>query len=213
VLGRDLEQRAGVDLGDLLDGSFCRSPLSWLKSSSPSASSTSRRWSSASSALRVTFSVAMIVRSATSARISWIARRVSASMSRRVCSRSSSRLTLACSSDSRSWTSPALRARATISSAWARASRSRWRYSSSSSEASARARSAVSIDSSIALCRLSSAWVIAGHAYLRSTSIAITNASSVQIISPTVGLTRKLELSSSADCACARTNMPSDVIV
>jgi hypothetical protein len=36
--------------------------------------------------LRVTFSVARIVRLATSSRISAIARRVSASMSRRVCS-------------------------------------------------------------------------------------------------------------------------------
>ena len=43
------------------------------------------------SVLRVTFSVARIVRSATSARISWIARRVSVSMSLRACSSSSSR--------------------------------------------------------------------------------------------------------------------------
>ena len=62
------------------------------KSSSASASSTSRFWSSSVSDLRVTFSVASTVRSATSARISWIARRVSASMSRRVCSIISSRL-------------------------------------------------------------------------------------------------------------------------
>ena len=52
-------------------------PDSAAKSSSATASSTSRRWSSAVSVLRVTFSVARIVRSATSARISWIARRVS----------------------------------------------------------------------------------------------------------------------------------------
>ena len=57
----------------------------------------------------MTFSVASTVRSATSRRISWIARRVSASMSRRVCSMSSSRLARASSIDSRSWTSPALR--------------------------------------------------------------------------------------------------------
>src|SRR3954454_9480000 len=155
----------------------------------------------------------MTVRSATSLRISWIARRVSASMSRRVCSRSSSRWSRAFSSVSRSWTSPALRARATMSSACARASRRRSRYSCSSCCASARVRSATSMDSSIARWRLSSACVIAGHAYLRSTSIATTNASSVQIIRPTFGLTRKLELWSSAEVeACARTNVPSDVI-
>src|SRR3954454_9715172 len=53
---------------------------------------------------------------------------------------------------------------------------------------------------------------MAGQAYLRSTNIAIRNASRLQMIRPTFGRTRKLELSSSADCACARTNMPSDVI-
>jgi hypothetical protein len=41
--------------------------------------------------------------------------------------------------------------------------------------------------------RLSSASVIAGHAHLRRTKSATRNASSVQIISPTFGLTRKLE--------------------
>src|SRR3954451_6710810 len=116
-------------------------------------------------------------------------------MSRRVCSSSSSRLALASSTVSRSCTSPALRARTMISSACARASRSRVRYSSSSAAASARARSAVSIDSSIARWRLSSASVIAGHAHLRRTKNATRNASSVQIISPTLGLTRKLEFS------------------
>ena len=74
-----------------------------LKSSSDSASSTRRRWSSSVSVLRVTFSVASTVRSATSRRISWIARRVSASMSRRVCSISCSRWALASSWASRSW--------------------------------------------------------------------------------------------------------------
>src|SRR4051794_29633207 len=125
-----------------------------------------------------------------------MARRVSASMSRRVCSSSSSRLALASSTVSRSCTSPALRARAMISSAWARASRSRVRYSSSRPAASVRARSAVSIDSSIACWRLSSASVMAGHAHLRRTKNATRNASTVQIISPTLGLTRKLEFSS-----------------
>ena len=71
VLVRDLEQRARVDLGDLLHDLVLvlRRP-SALKSSSPSASSTRRRWSSSVSVLRVTFSVASTVRSATSLRIS-----------------------------------------------------------------------------------------------------------------------------------------------
>ena len=74
----------------------------------------------------------------------------------------------------------------------ARASRSRPRYSSSSAADSARARSAVSIDSSIACWRLSSASVIAGQAHLRRMNSAARKASSVQIISPTLGLMRKL---------------------
>jgi hypothetical protein len=58
--------------------------------------------------------------------------------------------------------------------------------------------SATSIDSSMARWRLSRASVIAGQANLRRTHIATRKASSVQIIRPTFGLTRKLELSSSA---------------
>ena len=106
-----------------LPSSSLDSALRAEKSSSLRASSTRRRWSPSSSDLRVTFSVARTVRSATSLRISWIARRVSASMSRRVCSSISSRASLDASLASRSWTSAALRARATISSAWWRASR------------------------------------------------------------------------------------------
>src|SRR3954469_23704175 len=74
----DLEQRARVDLGDLLHrySPPVLSPASAAKSSSATASSTSWRWSSCVSDLRVTFSVASTVRSATSARICWMARRV-----------------------------------------------------------------------------------------------------------------------------------------
>ena len=138
LLLRDLEQRAGVDGGDLLHGASRRSdrPDSAAKSSSDSASSTSRFWSSSVSVLRVTFSVASTVRSATSLRISWIARRVSCSMSRRVCAIISSRLRLASATTSASLFSAVLRARATISSAWPRASCSRSRYSASSLSAS-----------------------------------------------------------------------------
>ena len=77
-----------------------------------------------SSVLRVTFSVASTVRSATSARISWIARRVSASMSRRVCSIISSRLRARLGERlGLVRPRPSLRARATMSSAWPRAPR------------------------------------------------------------------------------------------
>ena len=83
----DLEQRARVDLGDLLHSAAAvpfragAAPRSRPRRAPPRSS---RRWSSSSSDLRVTFSVASTVRSATSLRISSSARRVSASMSRRV---------------------------------------------------------------------------------------------------------------------------------
>ena len=64
--------------------------------------------------------------------------------------------------------------------------------------ASARVRSAVSIDSTIACWRLSSAAVIWGQASLRNTRKAAKKTSSVQIISPIPGSTRKLPPSSSA---------------
>ena len=70
----DLEQRVGVYAGDLLHRPSSAPPIAPLparaeKSTSASASSTSRFWSSSSSDLRVTFSVASTVRSATSLRI------------------------------------------------------------------------------------------------------------------------------------------------
>jgi hypothetical protein len=55
-----------------------------------------------------------------------------------------------------------------------------------------RVRSAVSIASSIAFWRRSSASRIAGNAKLAQDSIETTNTSSVQIISPTLGVIRKL---------------------
>src|SRR3954462_369144 len=91
-----------------------------------------------------------------------------------------------------SWTfSAARRARTTMSSACSRASRRRSRYSRSSASASSRVRSAASIDDSIAIRRLSSASWIGGNANLRSSRIVTPNAISVQIITPTPGLTRK----------------------
>src|SRR4029079_3155163 len=83
VLPGDLEQRPRVDLCDLLHYRS-RSPERAEKSSSPRASSTRRRWSASSSDLRVTFSVASTVRSATSARICWMAPRLSVLVARPV---------------------------------------------------------------------------------------------------------------------------------
>jgi hypothetical protein len=154
--------------------------------------------------LRVTFSVAATVSPATSWRISWIARRVSASMSRRVCCIISSRLARASAISSCSAASPVLRARATISSAWPRASARRSRYSASSRSASRRVRSAASIESSIAFCRRSSACAMRGNANLASSHIEMPKTSSVQIIRPTSGETRKLPPPLSS---CAKTNM------
>src|SRR6516165_4435681 len=82
VLAGDVEERAAIYPGELLH-QFCVAPGERLeKSSSLSACSTSLRWSSSSSVLRVTFSVAMIVRSATSWRMSSSARWVAAWISR-----------------------------------------------------------------------------------------------------------------------------------
>src|SRR5205807_3630913 len=124
LLASDGEQRARVYLGELLH-------YDWEipeKSSSLSASSTSRRWSASSSVLRVTFSVAMIVRSATSRRRSSSARLVATSISR--CARlvASATVSRPRSLASFSWTSADWRARCTISSACSRACFVRSRY-------------------------------------------------------------------------------------
>src|SRR4051795_4801704 len=78
-----------------------------------------------------------------------------------------------------------------MSSACSRASRSRSRYSLRSWSASTRVRSAASIDSAMALRRLSSASWMRGNASRRRTSSVIPNATSVQIITPMPGWTRK----------------------
>ena len=146
----------------------------------------------------MTFSVAAIVRSATSRRISPSARRVSCSISRRVCSIISSRCFLASDFDSSAKRSDDWRARWTMSSACSRASFSRSRYSWSSSSASSRLRRAASIDSATALARFSSAaWIRGNASRLRMKNVA-RNAISVQIINPRPGETRKLPPSSSA---------------
>src|SRR4051794_34770172 len=127
-----------------------------------------------------------------------MARRVSASMSRRVCSIISSRLVRASASVSFSAASAVRRARATISSACPRASASRSRYSASNWSASARVLSAASIDSSIILWRLSSASAMRGNATFQRKKSVSPNTTSVQTISPTSGVTRKLPPESSA---------------
>ena len=165
-----------------------------------SASSTSRRWSSAVSVLRVTFSVARTVRSATSLRISWIARRVSASMSRRACAMQLLALGAALLRGlaPRGSRPPCARGRRSPRPA-ARASLRRSRYSSSSSSASLRVRSAVSIESSIALLALvERLGDRAGTRTSRSSRSETPKTTSVQIISPTPGVTRKLPPPSSA---------------
>src|ERR1019366_2435789 len=125
----ELGQRACVDLGDLLHQLCVASAEIAEKSSSLSASSTSLRWSASVSVLRVTFSVAMIVRSATSLRMSSRARLVAVSMSRSALRAASASISWPCSLASCSCDSAAWRARWTISSACARASFSRSRYS------------------------------------------------------------------------------------
>src|SRR5437588_10046426 len=199
VLLRNLEERARVDLRDLLhqpaEPPFVRPPSPGAraeKSNSSSVSSIRRLWSSPVSVFRATFSVARTVRSATSLRIWSIARLVSLSISRRVRSMSSSRVFAASDFASSSRRSAARRARLTMSSDCSRASRSRSRYSLRIWSASARVRSAASMDSSIARLRRSRASAIRGKASLRRMNRVIANAISVQIISPTLGVTRKL---------------------
>src|SRR5689334_11511233 len=113
-------------------------------------------------------------------------------MSRLAASTSSSRFSLPAVAASDSAVSAALRARAMMSSACSRASARRARYSTSSSSDSLRCRSAASIDSLIAAARLSSASWIFGKATLLNTHIVTRNRTSVQIIRPRPGLTRKL---------------------
>src|SRR6516165_8730813 len=158
-----LEQRAAIYPGELLH-QFCDAPDERLeKSSSLSASSTSLRWSSSLSVLRVTFSVAMIVRSATSLRMSSSARWVAVSISRSARLAASVTTPWPCSLASFSWVSAAWRARWTISSAWPRASFRRSRYSSSTLSASWRVCSAASMSPSIFFARWSNASPIRGN--------------------------------------------------
>src|SRR3954451_3073200 len=130
--------------------------------------------------------------------MAWMARRVSASMSRRVWAIMSSRLTRASARISPSADSAVRRARATISSACPRASESRSRYSASSASASRRVRSAASMESSMAFWRLSSASVIRGNTARLSTKNTRPKMTSVQTIRPTFGLTRKLSAASTS---------------
>src|SRR5436190_3494786 len=138
-----------------VDGSYRTGSSSMEKSRSLIASSISRRWSASSSTLPVTFAVATSVSSATSARICWSARCVSASIWRRVSS--SRRWRSASVSSLTRWRceSATRRAAVRLSSACPRASPISARCSSSSFRASVRACSAASIDCRIC-CRRSS---------------------------------------------------------
>ena len=211
----DLEQRARVDLGDLLHRrQFRRSaPVRAEKSSSPSASSTRRFWSSSVSDLardllgrqdrEVGDLAADLLDRAARLGLDVLARLLE------------QLLALACAPG------PASRARtprrscaraATMSSACARASLSRSRYSASSSSASVLGLLGRRRSTPRSICaRLSSASSIAGNANLLRTKSVTTKASSVQIISPTFGLTRKLLLSSAAAAAASGRTVPSIV--
>src|SRR3954447_3376701 len=194
VLLGGLEQCARIDLAELFHQLLEALPSGAKaeKSTSASASSMRRFWSSESSDFRATFSVAMIVSLATSLRISSSARRVSAWISRRVRSIASWCSFFAFSFVSASNCSAALRERTRMSSACSRASFRRARYSSSSLSASARVCCAWSIESWISRARFSSASEIRGNANFERISIETKNAISVQIIRPTPGETRKL---------------------
>src|SRR6516165_9400957 len=167
MLTGHLEQRAAIYAGELLH-QFCDASADRLeKSSSSSACSTSLRWSASSSVLRVTFSVAITVKSATSLRMSSSARWVAAWISRSARLVASATSSWPCSLASCSWTSAAWRARWTISSDWLRASFRRSRYSSSTLSACWRVCSAASMSPSIFFARWSSASPIRGNTVLR----------------------------------------------
>src|SRR5436190_818268 len=109
------------------------------KSSSPTASSISRRWSASSSDFRVTFSAATRLSSATSVRIRSSARRVSASICLRVSSSRRCRSVSVSSRIRRSFASATLRASTRMPSASFFAWPISLRCSSSSFRASSRA--------------------------------------------------------------------------
>src|SRR5690242_18389182 len=129
-------------------------------------------------------------------------------MSRRAAATSSSRFSLPSSAASSVAASAALRARWVMSSACSRASFSRSRYSFKSSSASRRCLSAASMLSRIALARLSRASWMRGNASLDNTHIVNPNTTSVQIISPRPGETRKLPESASGGCAAIEPSGP-----
>ena len=213
VLLGHLEEGARIDLSDL----FHRCLRSAEKSTSSSASWIRRRCSSSSSDMRVTFSVAMTVRFATSLRISSSARRVSASMSLRVDLHQLVAVLLGVrlGLGPRAGLGGPCRARATMSSACSRASFRRARYSSSSWSASRLVllgRLDRLLDRPGALVeRLRRC---AGTRTAAGSGSVIPNAISVQIISPSSGETRKLPPSSSPPppaCSWASRNMSASV--
>src|SRR3954454_15780206 len=157
TLDRCLEQGPRIHA---VDHTHFPLPSRTEKSSSPIASSISRRWSASSSDFRVTFSAAIRLRSATSARICSSARRVSASICLRVSSRRRSRSASVSSRMRRTFDSDTRRASVRISSACPLAWPISLRCSSSRFRASSRALSASSRDCRIFSRRSSSAFWI-----------------------------------------------------
>src|SRR5262249_38743008 len=182
LVARRVEQGARVDA--VHDAHSFRS--STEKSRSPIASSIRRRWSASSSDLRVTFSAAIRLRSATSSRICSSARRVSASLCLRVSSSRRCRSTSVSSRMRLTFASETRRASARISSASPLAWPISCRCSSSSWCASSRALSASSSDWRIRSRRWSIAFWIGANAYRLSTKSVIRKQMIVQIISPGV---------------------------
>src|SRR6185295_6004949 len=182
LLPRRLEEGAGIhavrDRHQLFEPSRAEKSRPWT------ASSTSRRWSSASSTLPTTRSVASTVRSATSLRIWPIARAVSASICRRVSSIRRCRSVSASCFARSICASPTLRASARMSAASERACARIARFCSSSSRASLRALSASSTAWRMRSRRSSIVRWIGPNAYFRSTKNAIAKQTSVQIIRP-----------------------------
>ena len=198
LLARDLEQRAGVYLGELLHQLFdAPEEIEREVELARAPPRTSRFWSAESSVLRVTFSVASTVRSATSLRMSSSARCVAASMSR------SARLAASVEDLLAALFGLVLvrlrrlaRALDDLFGLRARLLQALAVFGSSSS-ASLRVRSAVSIESSIDLCRRPSASEMRGNASFASRTIVNPNTSSVQTIRPMPGLIRKLPFEAS----------------
>src|SRR6187551_274022 len=200
LVARGLEQRARVHA--VRDRHQLFEPSRAEKSRPCTASCTRRRWSSASSTLPTTRSVASIVRSATSLRIWPIARAVSASICFRVSSSRRCRSVSASCFARSICASATLRASARMSADSERACPRIARFCSSRSRASLRALSASSTAWRIRSRRSSIVFWMGPNANFLSTKNVIANAISVQIMRPGTTLIRSFE-----DSAASRPTM------